>query len=134
MEMKVTFPGGKRVDAEYRGFSIRTDQSVSGGGEGLEPEPFDLFLASFGTCAGIYVLSFCQSRKLPTKGISLSQTYSRDPETGLISKLNIDIRVPDSFPEKYRTALVRAAEQCTVKRHVSRGLPEFNITTSVTGP
>ena len=131
MDLEVTFPGGKRVDAHDKGFTIKTDQTAENGGEDLEPTPFDLFLASMGTCAGIYVLSFCQQRELPTEGITLAQSMERDPETGLINRMIIDIRVPENFPEKYRPALVRAAEQCMVKRHVSRGLPEFILKTSV---
>ena len=33
MDMVVTFPGGKRVDAQYKGFPVKTDQSVKGGGD-----------------------------------------------------------------------------------------------------
>ena len=83
-----------------------------------------------GTCAGIYVLSFCQHHDLPSEGISLYQTAERDPETRMFQKLKIDIRVPASFPEKYHKALVRSAEQCTVKKHIVKGLPEFEVTIS----
>ena len=131
MEMKIVFGSGKKVDAHFGGFTIMTDQSPEGGGEGSAPEPFDLFLASLGTCAGIYVLSFCQNRNLPSDGITLVQNAQRNSETGMIEKLNIDIQIPESFPEKYHAALVRSAEQCTVKKHVSSGLPEFSITASV---
>ena len=53
------FGGGLKVDAEYRGFTIKTDQPFHEGGEGRRPAPFDLFLASLATCAGFYVLAFC---------------------------------------------------------------------------
>ncbi len=130
MNMEILFPGGKRVDALYENFTIRTDQSAQGGGEGSAPEPFDLFFASLGTCAGIYVLSFCQYHNLPTEEIRLYQTAERDPETNLFQKLKIDIRVPATFPEKYHKALIRSAEQCTVKKHIAKGLPEFEVTLS----
>ena len=52
MEMVISFPGGKRVDAEFGGMVIQTDQPPQGGGEGSAPTPFALFLASMGTCAG----------------------------------------------------------------------------------
>ena len=128
--MEIVFPGGKRVDANYKNFTIRTDQSVRGGGEESAPEPFDLFFASMGTCAGIYVLSYCQHHDLPAEGIRLYQTAERDPETNLYQKLKIEIRVPQSFPSKYHKALVRSAEQCTVKKHIAKGLPEFEVTIS----
>ena len=42
-DIRVSFPGGKRVDAAYDGMVVHTDQSVAHGGEGAAPEPFDLF-------------------------------------------------------------------------------------------
>ncbi len=125
MDFKIVFPGGKRVDAEIDGFTIKTDQGVKSGGEGSEPEPFTLFLASMGTCAGIFVLSFCQHRGLDTEGISLSISPEVDPEQKLIGKFRINIIVPDSFPQKYHTALIRSAEQCAVARHVEKAFPNF---------
>lgn len=130
MDMEIVFTGGKRVDALYKGFTIMTDQSVREGGDGSAPEPFDLFLASMGTCAGIYVLSFCQHHDLPAEGISLIQTAERNPETRMIDRVNIDIRLPADFPQKYRKALIRSAEQCSVKKHIAAGLPEFNVTST----
>lgn len=131
MDMEIAFPGGKRVDAIYDNFTIKTDQSVRYGGEGSAPEPFDLFLASLGTCAGIYVLSFCQHHDLPAEGIKLIQTAERNPETRMFDSVNIDIRVPADFPQKYRKALVRSAEQCAVKKHIAAGLPEFKVTSTI---
>ena len=72
-EMRITFGGGKRVAVDYGDHHIETDQSPKYGGEGSAPEPFDLFLASLGACAGVYVLGFCGSRDLPTDEIRLVQ-------------------------------------------------------------
>lgn len=131
MDMTITFPGGARVDAEAGSFTIRTDQPPQGGGEGSAPAPFTLFLASIGTCAGIYVLGFCRQRGLPTDGIRIVQRMERDPRTGLVGKVGLDIEVPADFPAKYRDALVRAADQCAVKKHLERP-PVFDVRTVVT--
>ena len=114
MEFDITFPGGKRVDAQINGWSIATDQAPRSGGEGSAPEPYMLFLASLGTCAGIYVLGFCQSRELPTDGLRITQHL--EWEGHKLSKVRFDIHLPEGFPEKYRDAVVRAAEMCAVKR------------------
>ncbi len=114
-EMIVSFPGGKRVAARYNGFEILTDQRPEGGGEGVAPEPYDLFLASLATCAGIYVLSFCQRRGIPHEGVQIVQRWAWGPHHHL-DRVELDIRVPDGFPEKYHAALERAALLCTVKR------------------
>ncbi|HEY3381139.1 MAG TPA: OsmC family protein [Vicinamibacterales bacterium] len=128
--MIVTFPGGARVDAEFGPHTIRTDQPPQGGGEGSAPAPFALFLASIGTCAGIYVLGFCRQRSLPTEGIRLVQRMVPDGRTGLIGKVEIDIQVPAGFPEKYHEALIRAASQCAVKKHLEQP-PQFEVRTVV---
>jgi ribosomal protein S12 methylthiotransferase accessory factor len=116
-EMTVSFPGGKRVSAHYDGFDIATDQGVDSGGGGTAPEPFDLFLASLATCAGYYVLKFCESRGIPTDGIALRQSWERN-EGKKLERIVIRILVPPDFPEKYRKALVRAADQCSVKKTI----------------
>ena len=129
MEMEITFPGGARVDASFGGFSIKTDQPVQGGGQGSAPTPFATFLASIGTCAGIYVLGFCQQRGIPTEGIKIVQRMHSDRMTGLIGQIDLDIQLPPDFPEKYKSAVIKSAEQCAVKKHLEHP-PTFNVTTS----
>jgi ribosomal protein S12 methylthiotransferase accessory factor len=133
MEMKITFPGGKKVNAEMGGMVIPTDQPVEDGGEGTAPSPFIYFLSSLGTCAGIYVLGFCQQRDIDTTGLSLTQhmEFGTD-ETGRkkLAKIRIEILLPPGFPEKYRNAIVKAAELCTVKKVISDP-PEFEITATM---
>jgi len=125
----VTFPGGKRVDAQYKGFTIRTDQSPAGGGEGSAPEPFDLFLASIATCAGIYVKGYCDARQIPTEGLAIEMSVERDLERRRVAKLALEIKLPAGFPEKHKDAVVRAAELCAVKKHIFEP-PEFVISAS----
>ena len=127
MDMEIRFPGGKRVDASYEGFNILTDQAVNEGGEGSAPEPFHLFLASLGTCAGIYVVSFCQERGIDTAGLKMGLTFIKDEKTHLVKKVNMQISLPPGFPAKYKKAVVKAAELCTVKRNIAQP-PEFAIT------
>jgi ribosomal protein S12 methylthiotransferase accessory factor len=130
--MAVRFPGGKRVDAEFNGFTIRTDQPVEVGGEGSAPQPFDLFLASIATCAGIYVKGYCDARGIDTTGLGLEMRIERDEAQRRVSRLVLDISLPDGFPEKHRDGLVRAAELCAVKKHLQHP-PAIEILTSM-GP
>jgi putative redox protein len=132
-EMTVTFPGGKRVDASYNGFTIATDQAVDSGGDGSAPEPFDYFLSSIATCAGIYVLGFCQKREIPYEDVRVVQSWERDEKSRRLTTIRINIEVPSDFPEKYHKALVRAADQCSVKKTLGNP-PEFDVRTIVTTP
>jgi ribosomal protein S12 methylthiotransferase accessory factor len=131
--MTVSFPGGKRVDAEFGGFTFRTDQSPRNGGEGSAPPPFDLFLASIATCAGYYVKAYCDARRIPTDGLALHMTIERDEERHRVGRLVIEITLPAEFPEKHRDGVVRAADQCAVKKHVLEP-PGFEIVTRAAEP
>jgi putative redox protein len=131
MEMVIDFPGGARVDAHFGSFTVKTDQPTQGGGEDSAPTPFSTFLASIGTCAGIYVLGFCRQRNIPTDGIRLVQNLEVDHATGMVSKVLLDIQLPPDFPEKYKAAVIRAAEQCKVKKHFEHP-PQFEIGTTIT--
>jgi len=129
MEMEITFPGGARVDANFGSFTVRTDQPTQGGGQGSAPTPFATFLASIGTCAGIYVLGFCQQRGIPTTGIKIVQRVYSDRMTGMVGQINLEIQLPPDFPEKWKAAVIRSAEQCAVKKHLEHP-PVFNVVTS----
>ena len=117
--MEVGFPGGKAVAATYRGHVVVTDQPVRSGGSGAAPSPFDLFLASIGTCAGFYALEFCRRREIPTDDLGLTLETERDPERRLVSRIRLRLRLPSGFPDKYRAAIARAIDQCSVKRHLT---------------
>ena len=124
MEILIDFPGGSRVDAHFGKFTVPTDQPPTASA----PTPFELFLSSIATCAGIYVLGFCQQRGLPTEGIQIVQRTHSNPLTGMIDVIDLDIIVPSSFPEKYHDSLIRSAELCKVKKHLEKP-PVFHVTT-----
>jgi ribosomal protein S12 methylthiotransferase accessory factor len=129
MDIKITFPGGKKVNAEIGGMVITTDQPKEYGGSGTAPSPFIHFLASIGTCAGIYVLSFCNERKIPTEGLSIDERVQYVTTADGMSKLDkiiLDIQVPPGFPEKYLNAIMKVADQCAVKKTIMNP-PAFEV-------
>ncbi|MBI5403998.1 MAG: OsmC family protein [Ignavibacteriae bacterium] len=127
--MEITLGEGRKVSAEYNGHTIMTDQPVQFGGDNSAPAPFDLFLASLGTCAGFYVKIFCLKRNIPTDNIRIIQTMEVEETNGMIGKIKIDIKLPADFPEKYKDAVVNSANLCAVKKHIQHP-PEFEVFTS----
>ena len=125
-DMEIVFPGGDRVDALYQGYRVETDQKQKDGSPGSAIQPFDLFIASIGTCAGIYALRFCQKRGLSTEGLKLVVRRTLDPDTRMVTEIEIEIVVPDGFPEKYKNAIINAAQLCAVKKLIEKP-PEFRI-------
>ncbi len=127
--MEITFDGGKVVTAHSHGHIIKTDQPADNGGGDTAASPFELFLASIGTCAGIYVKSFCDNRQLPAENIKIIQTTEYNKETGLPVSIKLDIKLPPDFPEKYKASLLHVAGLCKVKKSIANP-PVFEITTS----
>jgi ribosomal protein S12 methylthiotransferase accessory factor len=131
MDMDIRFPGGLTVEAAFKGFTVTTDQPLESGGMDTAPSPFDLFLASLGTCAGFYALRFCQQRNLDPDGLGVRLHTTTDPVTHRVTDLRLEIQVPEHFPAKYRDALIRAVDQCAVKRHIVEP-PRFEVVTVAT--
>jgi putative redox protein len=127
--MEITFDGGKVVTAHSHGHIIRTDQPVDDGGGNTAASPFELFLASIGTCAGIYIKTFCDNRQIPADKIKIIETTEYNHETGLPTSIKLDIQLPSDFPEKYKASLLHVAGLCKVKKSMSNP-PKFQITTS----
>jgi ribosomal protein S12 methylthiotransferase accessory factor len=132
-DIEVSFPGGKRVDATVGPYVVHTDQPIEEGGSATAAVPFDLFLASLAACAGFYVLTFCQVRGLSTAGIRLRQHVEVDPSTKLPARVRIELRLPASFPEKYRAAVARAAEACKVRKTIAAA-PAIEVVVRVGDP
>ncbi len=126
IEIDVSFPGKLKVDAKIGDFVISTDQPEKAGGDNSAPQPFAIFASSIATCAGYFALKFCQSRDLSTEGMKLSMKYAWDKERKRFPAMNLELTLPDGFPEKYHKAILRAMDQCIVKKHIMEP-PEFDI-------
>jgi len=127
--MEITFDGGKVVTAHSHGHIIKTDQPVNNGGLDSAPSPFELFMASIGTCAGLYVKSFCDNRSIPTDKIKIIQSVEYDKESGLPVNIKLDIKLPDNFPDKYKSSVISVAELCKVKKTMASP-PVIEVITS----
>ncbi len=126
--INVSFPGGVQVNANVAGFDVLTDQPEDNGGTNAAINPFYLFLSSLATCSGFFALRFCQQRDLPTAGLGLTLDAERDEETHALKKVCIKLQLPAEFPDKYKKAIVRATEQCSVKKALMHP-PEIEMVT-----
>lgn len=124
--MEITFDGGKVITAHLKDHIIKTDQPISSGGKNSAPSPFEIFLASLGTCAGIYIKSFCDTRNIPTDKIRIIQSVKYDNQSGLPANIKVDIQLPVDFPDKYKNSIINAAELCKVRKTISNP-PKFQV-------
>lgn len=125
-EIEVSFPGNLKVEAKIGDFSVLTDQPEKSGGDDSAPSPFALFGCSIATCAGYFALKFCNARKLDTTGMKLSMKYDWDKELKRYPKMTIELKLPNGFPAKYKGAIIKAMDQCAVKKHILEP-PEFDV-------
>ncbi len=126
-ELVITLPGGRRVDARIGQHVLHTDQPLDNGGSDTAASPFELFLASIGTCAGIFVQGFCAARNIPFENIRIHERVQLD-DHGVMQGVDLAIHLPPDFPARYREAVVQVVEQCSVKRAIA-AQPKFTVRT-----
>jgi putative redox protein len=115
---EVIFPGNKKVDIKFKDFLVKTDQSKKNKGDETAPEPFDIFLSSLSGCVGIYAKSFCDTRKLSTKGMTLFLIPYFKKGQKQMEQIDIKLHVNQSFPEKYIKAIIKSMAGCAVKNQL----------------
>jgi ribosomal protein S12 methylthiotransferase accessory factor len=89
-----------------------------------------MFLASIGTCAGFYALRFCQQRNIDTSELAMTLETVRNPKTKMLERIELQLSLPPGFPEKYERAIIRAIDQCAVKKVISDA-PEIRTLVTV---
>ena len=127
-EFKVIFPGNKKVDVEIGKFTIKTDQKKIYGGDDTAPEPFNIFLSTIGSCAGIYAVSFCDTRELSTEGMYLMVDISFKERQNFLKEIKLTLYVNKEFPEKYIKPIIKSMNHCAVKNQLH---PDIKINTTV---
>ena len=126
MELKVNFLDKLRLEAKFDDFTVIADQPIRYKGDGSAPGPFDYFLASSALCAAYFVKLYCDTRKISTENIRLSQNNIVDPENRYQQTFKIQVQLPPDISEVDRRGILNSIERCTVKKVVQEG-PEFVI-------
>ena len=126
MEIKVNFLDKLRLEAKFDDFTVIADQPIRYKGDGSAPGPFDYFLASSALCAAYFVKLYCDTRKIPTENIRLSQNNIVDPDNRYKQIFKIQVELPEEISTHDRQGILRSIERCTVKKAVQAG-PDFVI-------
>jgi putative redox protein len=123
----VTWDGGVRFTADVRGHKVRVDQPQQGGGEDTAPSPLELVPAALGTCVAFFVERFLATRGVDPTGLEVAVDVAGAPNPHRIGRFDVRVSLPGGIPERYREAVVRAAETCTVHHTLSHA-PEIAVT------
>jgi len=124
--VNVTWDGGVRFTADVRGHKVPVDQPRQGGGDDTAPSPLELVPAALGSCVAYYVQQFLVTRGVDPTGLEVAVGVAGAPNPHRIGRFDVRVRVPAGMPERYREAVVRAAETCTV-HHTLSHRPEIVV-------
>jgi putative redox protein len=118
MKMEVNLQEGFLFKAVCGGQEVFTDQHQAEGGKDQAMTPAELFVASLGTCIGVYAARFCKRHNLPTEGlkVGLDWTVLKDPWR--IGSVKAEIHYPHQIAETERKGLLRMAEACFVHESI----------------
>ena len=92
----------------------------------MDVSPFIIFLATAGMCSAVFVQAFLHQRGMTTDGVKITQKMNYNPMTNHVGDIDIEIDLPENFPEKYQKAIVNVVNQCPVKQHLINP-PSFNV-------
>jgi putative redox protein len=126
MQVDVNFPSPDRVEARCKQLRMEIGPPPDQGGDPEAYGPFDMLLCALATCTGYAVLAFLDQRGFSTADAGLRIEAERNPDSHLLDKVSMEIRVPDGFPDKYKDAVVRATDRCFIKAQLGHK-PDFEI-------
>ncbi len=106
--------GGDRFTVDVRDHTLSVDQPLVDGGEDTAPTPTELFVASLTSCVAYYARRYLARHELPTEGLTVTADYTLALRPARVSRVSIDIALPDGVPAQRRDALLAVASHCTV--------------------
>lgn len=96
----------------------------------MNDSPFVVFLATAGMCSAVFVKAFADQRGLNYRDIVVTQIMEYDQTTNHVNEILIDLKMPESFPTKYSSAIKKVVNQCPVKQHLLNP-PSFEVATNL---
>jgi putative redox protein len=122
MDILVRHDSGMRFRATCNGFTVTAGKGQEGdiGQDGMYPG--QLFIASLGMCIGAYVVRFCQRHSIQHQGMVVELGYQTGDSPSRVKTVQATIKLSGKVPEKYRKAIVRAADQCYVTQSIEHGM------------
>lgn len=114
MEMKIAYRSGKKFIATCRGKQLIIDQPLENGGTDEGMTPPEAFIASIGSCMGVYVLNYCRNANINPTDMILSIEWDKAKSPARISKINVEIKIPKSKMKERSEAILKVANHCLV--------------------
>jgi uncharacterized OsmC-like protein len=128
MEINIQHKGGMGFRVNIREHTIISDQPKDKGGMNEGPTPAELFVASLGSCIGVYAIWFCQKNKISYEAMKLNLVWAKSTTPpARIEQIDVTVSLPDGCPEALKKGLHEQVEKCLVHNTITNP-PEINIT------
>ncbi len=119
-KMTVRYTGGRAFKAVARGHEVVTDLPSESGDPEAGMTPPELFMASLGTCIGVYAVSYCEKAGFDCTDLTVTLSWEKDDSGSRIGSVSARLALPRADPGNRREAILKAATSCYLHNTVSK--------------
>jgi putative redox protein len=96
--------------------TFAADASIVDGGEGLGPNPHDLYDAALGACESLTVLWYANRKGIPVESIEVTVERDQSEERTGIYRLRSRLKIGGKLTEAQRQELLSVASKCPISK------------------
>lgn len=121
MHVKIVHFERVRFSIQAREHTIVSDQPAENGGQDTGMTPPELLLASLGSCAAYYAVSYLQTRKLAESGVEVTVNAEKLKQPARTGNFVIHVHCPVPLTEAQSQGLLRSVQLCIVHNTLTHG-------------
>src|ERR1700722_1394163 len=105
-----------RHEVRVGSHTFAADVSIGDGGEGLGPNPHDLYDAALGACESLTVLWYANRKGIPVEDIEVTVERDQSEERTGTYRLHSRLKIGGKLTDAQRQELLSVASKCPVSK------------------